>query len=75
MSVTKLAGSWSRTLDRLTLQDEDLKYAEEMRRVRPEGLTQALKLGLTELGVNILGKLFHYYYSLFFIRDCVYKYY
>ncbi|CAH1404327.1 unnamed protein product [Nezara viridula] len=53
--VTKLAGSWSRTLDRLTLDKEDLRYAEEMRRMRPHGLAEGLKQGLTEFGVSLLG--------------------
>lgn len=53
--VTKLAGSWSRTLDRLTLDSEDLRYAEEMRRLRPHGLTEGIKQGLTEFGVSLLG--------------------
>lgn len=53
--VTKLAGSWSRTLDRLTLDSEDLRYAEEMRRMRPHGLAEGLKQGLTEFGVSLLG--------------------
>uniref|UniRef100_T1HCM9 Vacuolar protein sorting-associated protein 13B n=1 Tax=Rhodnius prolixus TaxID=13249 RepID=T1HCM9_RHOPR len=54
-SVTKLAGSWSRTLDRLTLSTEDLKYAEQMRRMKPQGLAQGIKQGLTEFGVSLLG--------------------
>ncbi|XP_014293923.1 intermembrane lipid transfer protein VPS13B [Halyomorpha halys] len=53
--VTKLAGSWSRTLDRLTLDSEDLRYAEEMRRMRPHGLAEGLKQGLTDFGVSLLG--------------------
>ncbi|KAL1137658.1 hypothetical protein AAG570_009354 [Ranatra chinensis] len=57
MSVTKFASSWSRTLDRLTLDEEDLRYAEEMRRIKPQGLGQALRQGLTEFGVSILGGL------------------
>uniref|UniRef100_A0A0V0G3C3 Putative vacuolar protein n=1 Tax=Triatoma dimidiata TaxID=72491 RepID=A0A0V0G3C3_TRIDM len=54
-SVTQLAGSWSRTLDRLTLSPEDLKYAEQMRRMKPQGLAQGIKQGLTEFGVSLLG--------------------
>ncbi|XP_014252592.1 vacuolar protein sorting-associated protein 13B isoform X2 [Cimex lectularius] len=54
-SVNKLAESWSRTLDRLTLSDDDLKIAEEMRRIKPQGIAEGLKQGLTEFGVSILG--------------------
>lgn len=54
-SVTKLAASWARTLDRLTLDRTDLQHTEELRRMRPHGLTQGLVQGLTEFGINLLG--------------------
>lgn len=55
-SVTKLAASWARTLDRLTLNQDDLRLTEEARRLRPQGLTQGLMHGLTEFGISLLGK-------------------
>ncbi|KAI5713646.1 hypothetical protein M8J76_002744 [Diaphorina citri] len=54
-SVIKAAASWSRTLDRLTLDEEDLQHTEEIRRRRPVNLTQGLMQGLTEFGISILG--------------------
>lgn len=39
-SVTKLASSVARNLDRLTLDEEHLKRTEEQRRHRPQGLAQ-----------------------------------
>ncbi|RZF36839.1 hypothetical protein LSTR_LSTR004527 [Laodelphax striatellus] len=54
-SVTKLAASWARTLDRLTLDRNDLVLSEESRRHRPEGLTQGLMHGLSEFGIRLLG--------------------
>lgn len=41
-SVTKLASSVARNLDRLTLDEEHLRRTEEYRRQRPQGLTQGL---------------------------------
>ena len=54
-SVTKLAASWARTLDRLTLDRTDLQHSEELRRMRPHGLTQGFVQGLTEFGISLLG--------------------
>lgn len=39
-SVTKLASSVARNLDRLTLDEEHMKRTEELRRNRPQGLAQ-----------------------------------
>lgn len=39
-SVTKLASSVARNLDRLTLDEEHLRRTEEQRRQRPQGLAQ-----------------------------------
>lgn len=39
-SVTKLASSVARNLDRLTLDEEHLRRTEEQRRHKPQGLTQ-----------------------------------
>ncbi|XP_066581689.1 intermembrane lipid transfer protein VPS13B isoform X2 [Prorops nasuta] len=54
-SVTKLASSVARNLDRLTLDEEHLQRQEESRRVRPQGMAQGLYQGLTGLGMSVLG--------------------
>lgn len=54
-SVTKLASSVARNLDRLTLDEEHLQRQEESRRMRPQGMAQGLYQGLTGLGMNLLG--------------------
>lgn len=54
-SVTKLAASVARNLDRLTLDQEHLARTEELRRQRPQGVTQGLVQGLTGLGISLLG--------------------
>ncbi|XP_017781523.1 PREDICTED: vacuolar protein sorting-associated protein 13B [Nicrophorus vespilloides] len=54
-SVTKLASSVARNLDRLTLDEEHLKRTEESRRQRPQGVTQGFMQGLTGLGISLLG--------------------
>ncbi|XP_008205594.1 vacuolar protein sorting-associated protein 13B isoform X1 [Nasonia vitripennis] len=53
-SVTKLASSVARNLDRLTLDDEHLQRQEESRRMRPQGVAQGLYQGLTGLGMSLL---------------------
>ncbi|XP_074031826.1 vacuolar protein sorting 13B isoform X2 [Leptinotarsa decemlineata] len=55
LSLTKLASSVARNLDRLTLDEEHLKRAEEQRRQRPQGLAQGFMQGLTGLGISLLG--------------------
>lgn len=54
-SVTKLASSVARNLDRLTLDEEHLRRTEEQRRMKPQGVTQGFMLGLTGLGISLLG--------------------
>ncbi|XP_012288372.1 vacuolar protein sorting-associated protein 13B [Orussus abietinus] len=54
-SVTKLASSVARNLDRLTLDEEHLQRQEESRRSRPQGVAQGLFQGLTGLGMSLLG--------------------
>ncbi|XP_056633940.1 intermembrane lipid transfer protein VPS13B isoform X1 [Diorhabda sublineata] len=54
-SVTKLASSVARNLDRLTLDEEHVKRTEEQRRQRPQGLAQGFLQGLTGLGISLLG--------------------
>uniref|UniRef100_A0A0C9QMT7 VPS13B protein n=1 Tax=Fopius arisanus TaxID=64838 RepID=A0A0C9QMT7_9HYME len=53
-SVTKLASSVARNLDRLTLDEEHLQRQEESRRMRPQGMAQGLYQGLTGFGISIL---------------------
>ncbi|XP_044002415.1 vacuolar protein sorting-associated protein 13B [Aphidius gifuensis] len=53
-SLTKLASSVARNLDRLTLDEEHLQRQEESRRIRPQGMTQGLYQGLTGFGISIL---------------------
>lgn len=54
-SVTKLAASFARNLDRLSLDDEHLQRTEAMRRSRPQGITHGFTQGLTGFGINLLG--------------------
>ncbi|XP_015121632.1 vacuolar protein sorting-associated protein 13B [Diachasma alloeum] len=53
-SVTKLASSVARNLDRLTLDEEHVQRQEESRRTRPQGMAQGLYQGLTGFGISIL---------------------
>ncbi|KAG7190764.1 hypothetical protein KM043_006836 [Ampulex compressa] len=53
-SVTKLASSVARNLDRLTLDEEHLQRQEESRRMRPQGMAQGLYQGITGLGMSLL---------------------
>ncbi|KAJ6640172.1 Vacuolar protein sorting-associated protein 13B [Pseudolycoriella hygida] len=54
-SVTKLAASVARNLDRLSLDDEHLQRTEALRRSRPQGITHGFAQGLTGLGISLLG--------------------
>ncbi|XP_054279207.1 uncharacterized protein LOC128997593 [Macrosteles quadrilineatus] len=54
-SVTRLAASWARTLDRLTLDTRDLERSEQLRRLRPQSLSQGVVQGLTEFGISLIG--------------------
>lgn len=55
-SVTKLATSLARNLDRLTLDNEHIHLkTDSSRRHRPSGLTEGLQQGLTGFGISILG--------------------
>lgn len=54
-SVTKMASSVARNLDRLTMDEEHLQRTEELRRHKPQGLGQGLVQGLTGLGISLLG--------------------
>lgn len=54
-SVTKLATSVARNLDRLTLDNEHINFKTDVsRRHRPQGITDGFGKGLTGLGISIL---------------------
>ncbi|XP_059217881.1 intermembrane lipid transfer protein VPS13B isoform X1 [Stomoxys calcitrans] len=54
-SVTKLAASVARNLDRLTLDEEHIERTEALRRSRPQGFAEGLSQGMTGLGISMLG--------------------
>lgn len=54
-SVSKLAASVARNLDRLTLDQEHIERTDALRRCRPHGFTEGLAQGVTGLGISILG--------------------
>lgn len=54
-SVTKLATSVARNLDRLTLDDEHVQRTDLVRRFRPHGVAEGFTHGLTEFGITLLG--------------------
>lgn len=55
-SVTKLANSVARNLDRLTLDSDHIHLkTDASRRHRPQGLTEGLQQGITGFGISILG--------------------
>lgn len=55
-SITKLAASVARNLDRLTLDAEHLERTERIRTAfRPHSITNGLSQGLTSFGINLLG--------------------
>lgn len=55
-SVTNLATSLARNMDRLSLDEEHYKRQEEWRRRLPESLGEGLRQGLSRLGISLLGK-------------------
>lgn len=55
-SVTKLANSLARNLDRLSLDSDHIHLkTDASRRHRPQGLTEGFQQGLTGFGISILG--------------------
>jgi vacuolar protein sorting-associated protein 13B len=55
-SVTKLANSLARNLDRLTLDSDHIYLkTDASRRYRPQGVTEGFQQGLTGLGISLLG--------------------
>lgn len=55
-SITKLSGSISRNIDRLTLDQDHIHLkTDASRKQRPQGITDGLQQGLTGFGISILG--------------------
>lgn len=54
-SVTNMASSISRNMDKLSLDNEHLKRQNIMRRQSVDGLTTGLKQGLSGFGISLLG--------------------
>lgn len=55
-SITNLATSLARNMDRLSLDEEHYSRQEEWRRQLPESLGEGLRQGLSRLGISLLGK-------------------
>ncbi|XP_077430988.1 intermembrane lipid transfer protein VPS13B isoform X2 [Vanacampus margaritifer] len=54
-SITNLATSLARNMDRLSLDEEHYTRQEEWRRQLPENLGDGLRQGLSRLGISLLG--------------------
>lgn len=54
-SITNLATSLARNMDRLSLDEEHCSRQEEWRRQLPESLGEGLRQGLSRLGISLLG--------------------
>ncbi|XP_062915876.1 intermembrane lipid transfer protein VPS13B-like isoform X2 [Mobula hypostoma] len=54
-SITNLATSLARNMDRLSLDEEHYTRQEEWRRQLPDSLGEGLKQGLSRLGISLLG--------------------
>ncbi|KAE8599301.1 hypothetical protein XENTR_v10017132 [Xenopus tropicalis] len=54
-SLTNLATSLARNMDRLSLDEEHYNRQEEWRRQLPDNLGEGLKQGLSRLGLSLLG--------------------
>ncbi|XP_073925013.1 intermembrane lipid transfer protein VPS13B isoform X3 [Castor canadensis] len=54
-SITNLATSLARNMDRLSLDEEHYNRQEEWRRQLPESLGEGLRQGLSRLGISLLG--------------------
>lgn len=54
-SVTKLATSVARNLDRLTLDAEHVQRTDSVRRYKPLGVAEGFSQGLTQFGITLLG--------------------
>lgn len=56
-SVTQLASSVARNVDRLSFDSDFQQRSEEGRRKKPQGLVQGIGWGLSALGLSLLGAL------------------
>lgn len=56
-SVTQLASSVARNVDRLSFDSDFQQRSEEGRRKKPHGLVQGISWGLSALGLSLLGAL------------------
>ena len=54
-SITNLAESVARNLDRMSLDAEHIECSEDQRRERPENIVQGLSQGFTDFGIHLLG--------------------
>ncbi|XP_038664545.1 vacuolar protein sorting-associated protein 13B-like isoform X2 [Scyliorhinus canicula] len=54
-SITNLATSLARNMDRLSLDEEHYNRQEEWRRQLPDNLGEGLRQGLSRLGISLLG--------------------
>ncbi|KAM9198438.1 intermembrane lipid transfer protein VPS13B [Dugong dugon] len=54
-SITNLATSLARNMDRLSLDEEHYNRQEEWRRQLPESVGEGLRQGLSRLGISLLG--------------------
>ncbi|XP_067887271.1 intermembrane lipid transfer protein VPS13B-like isoform X5 [Heterodontus francisci] len=54
-SITNLATSLARNMDRLSLDEEHYNRQEEWRRQLPDSLGEGLRQGLSRLGISLLG--------------------
>lgn len=57
-SITNLATSLARNMDRLSLDEEHYTRQEEWRRQLPESLGDGLRQGLSRLGISLLGTVY-----------------
>lgn len=56
MSLTNLASSVARNMERLSLDEDHARRSEASRRDHPAGLVQGLTQGLSAFGISILGE-------------------
>ena len=54
-SITNLATSLARNMDRLSLDHEHFNRQEEWRQQLPESVVEGLRQGLSRLGLSLLG--------------------
>lgn len=57
MSLTNLASSVARNMERLSLDQDHMERSEAGRRYQPHGIVSGLMQGLSAFGISLLGKL------------------